>query len=189
MKKWTTTKMLAAGSLGVMLLVLTLVGTGINAVTGVTHYGGSLNSIMYSAVAIISLMLIKRFGSATITFAIFGILAIPLPILFTTGFLPKVLIAITGGLIADVIYFFLKKRPLLASLLIGGPILYFFSLMLFLIAPILDLPAKEVATKFIFSPIAIGGSLIIGALGGYLGLIVFRKVENTALVKRIQHKG
>ena len=66
--KWNTTKLIAAASLGALLGILCMLGAGINAVTGMPQIGGTLNSVIYSAMVVICLFVVGQFGAATIMF-------------------------------------------------------------------------------------------------------------------------
>ena len=63
-------------------------------------------------------LLIRQFGCATIMGLIYSICALPLPVIGTTGFLPKILIGFSAGVAADLTYFLLKKNVKIAAICI-----------------------------------------------------------------------
>ena len=103
--KWNTTKLIATGSFSVLMLVLLLPGAIINFILGTTVFSAPLNNIVYCVLTMTCLFIIHQFGAATIMFTIFGILALPFPLIGPPGFFFKVPILIMGGFICDLLYF------------------------------------------------------------------------------------
>jgi hypothetical protein len=186
MRQFTTKKLIASGSLAVLLLILEMLTAVSNAITGNTVIAAPFSNIVYSALAIICLFLIDQFFSATIMFTVFGILALPFPLIGPAGFVFKIPILLVAGVICDSIYFILKKNRLAASLLIGGPLLYYFGITLSFLGNLFHFPGFEMVSRFVFSPIMLLGSLVIGAIGGTLGKFIYNKIEKTSVVRRIQ---
>lgn len=71
-KGWNTTKLVAAGSLGVLTLILQLLGAGISGVVGF-GWGGIINTVLGSVMVIICLLVVKRFGATMVMYSIFSI--------------------------------------------------------------------------------------------------------------------
>ena len=109
-KGWPTTKLMAAGSLGALALVLELLGSGISAVTGIPMLGGVINAIVVSAMMIICLFVVDQLGAVTLMSTVRGVLTLPFHIAGLPGFLPKVPIAIIAGVIVDLLYLPLKRN-------------------------------------------------------------------------------
>jgi hypothetical protein len=185
-KDWTTTKLIAAGSLAVLTVVFQLFGAGITAVTGIPLAGGIINGFLSPATRMICLFAVDQFGAATIMGAILGLLNLPLPISGTPGFLPKVPIVIIGGVIADALYQALKRNKLIASLINGALVNVYGMLAFVKVGRLFNMPGVEQTAKLAYSPIAIVAILLMGAIGGYLGYVIYQKIKDTALVKRIQ---
>jgi hypothetical protein len=185
-RRWTTTKLTAVGSLGVLLLFLQLIPVVINTIAPARFYSGFLSTLIHTSIAIICLMIINKFGSASLMFAIYGFLAIPFNILGTPGFLLKIPITLGIGIISDVLYSFLKRNKLVASLLIGGTYPYYFVVVMTFVAEIYNIPGFEGQKKLLFTPFIVFGSIILGAIEGYVGYIIYQKIKNTSIVKRIQ---
>lgn len=184
----STTKLIATGSLGVVLLILQLNTALINIVAPSTVFSGPLGSIIYTAMTVICLLTIKQFLSATIMFTVYGILAIPFFLLGTPGFVLKVPIAFFAGLLCDLTYFLLKnKSEKLISVVVGGPLMYYIGVVIIESAKLFNIPGMSTISKVIYSPGVIVGTMIIGAIGGYIGFLIYIKLKNTALMKRIQN--
>lgn len=185
-REWTTTKLITSGSLGVLLLILQLIPAIINTIAPTRTFAGPFTSLAYTILIIIVLFAIDLFGAAMIMFFVYGVLAIPFNLLGTPGFILKIPIAIGAGLIADSMYLALKKSKLLVSLLVGGPVLYYFTIMVVFVSKIFNLPGFQLQAELVFTPIAVIFSIIMGATSGYIGYIIYNKIKNTAVVKRIQ---
>jgi len=181
-KGWTTTKLIAAGSLAAMNLVLAILGAIITSFLGTPLIGGFINM----AVLIITLLVINSFGAAAIYMTILGILILPLPIQGIPGFAPKVILLGLGGLSADILYFFFKKNRLIASVLVAGievPLTWF---LLFKAARWFGIEGMEQFAKVLSTPIGVGGAFAAGGVGGLLGYGIYYKIKDSHVVKRIQ---
>jgi hypothetical protein len=185
-KGWTTTKLIAAGSLGVLLMLLALLGNVINAVTGSSFFGGAYNIFIYPLLLVINLLVVRQPGSATITFLVYGVLSIPFPVHGSPGFFPKIAILAIGGFIADVIFFLLKRNKRIASLIVSGPVLWWFGIAIMITTRLFNLPGQEMVLKVVFTPLWFVGLFGVGAISGYLGYLIYQRIKNTAVVKRIQ---
>ena len=183
--KWNITKLMAAASLGVVFLILALPGGAIVAATGIPGAGGITN-IFFAAVTItFSCLLIRKFGAGTVMLSVTMILAIPLPLGGPPGFLPKVLMGISVGLIADSVYALLRRREKIAAIAIGIVTMPIMGLEILGLGLLFNVPGIEEFAKFLTLPVIIA-TVIVGALGSYIGYIILSKLKNTALVKRIQ---
>ena len=183
--KWNITKLIVAGSLGVVYLILALPGGAIAAITGLPGAGGITNIFFGAITVTFCCLLIRKFGAATIMLFVFSICAIPLPLLGTPGFLPKVLIGISAGLIADSVYILLRRREKIAAIAIGVVTMSIMGLEILGLGLLFNLPGVERLAKFLTVPVIVS-TVIIGALGGCVGYIILNKLRNTAVVKRIQ---
>lgn len=183
--KWTMTKLIATGGLAVVFLVLSLAGGAIVAITGVPGAGGIINIFVWGMMLAFCCLLLRKFGAATIMGFIYSICVIPLPLLGTPGFLPKIIIGILAGLIADCLYAPLKKREKVAVLVVGAIPSTLIGLAILGLGILFSIPGVEKFARFL-SPVVAFISLLIGALGGYVGYLIFKKLQDTAVVRRIQ---
>ncbi|MBT3463429.1 hypothetical protein HOD20_08710 [archaeon] len=185
-KKWSTTKLIATGSFGVLIILFSIAGLLINAITGSTHIGGALNSLANISFMIICVFVIDKFWSATFMYSLLGILALSFPLLGPAGFALKIPMVIITGIIADIGYKLYGKNKLIYSITIGGPILLFYSIVLVELSHFFNVPGFELASKILYSPIGIFGNFFMGSISGVVGYIIYIKIKNTTIVKRIQ---
>ncbi len=187
-KKLTTTQLLAIGALAALYTILSAPGAIVAGLTGMWLFSAIANivviGIMYPLVAI----LFKRVGAVTLWALIVGIIFIPLPLAGPPGFLPKVVYMAFWGLFADFVYLLFKRSEKISAILIGatqiglGGIITVY-LWNMLGAPKLASQSAAVATP----PFIIVGS-IAGGIMGFIAYLIYKKVKNTLIVKRIQRE-
>lgn len=185
-KSWTTTRLITAGSLGVLATVLALAGAGIAAVTGVPGTSGFFTVLTTPIVVVICSLILNQFGAVTMMEFIHGVLEVPLPLTGAPGFLFKVPILIFSGLFVDILYLILKRNQRFAVSIIGGFYIVFGGVAVVLIGRLVNMPGVQEAEKFLINPAMLMLAFFGGAIGGNLGYIVFQKIKNTSVVKRIQ---
>jgi hypothetical protein len=185
-KPWNITKLIATGSLGVLLLVLSLGGATIASVTGIPGTSGIINMFVSGIMFVVCVLLIRKFGAATIMSFIYSVLALPLALYGTPGFLPKVLIGIGIGLIADVLYLGLKRQERVASLVIGGVTQLLIPISIIFLGRLFGMPGLAELEKLFLSVPMASAVLIIGAIAGYLGWLIYSRIKNSNVVVRIQ---
>lgn len=185
-KGWNTTKLIAAGSLGVLYVWLALLGAVLEGVTAIPGARGFLN-VFVGGMFTLCCLVIGEFGAATITGFISSVLALPLPLRGTPGFLPKIATGVIVGLVVDIVYLALKKwNKRLASLATGGATSVSMVVVQLQIGRWFGMPGIEQAAELYSSPLLIGGTILFGVIAGYLGWLVYSRIENTAVVRRIQ---
>ncbi len=125
----------------------------------------------------------KKIGSIILFGLIFSFLSVPTPMITQTPGFHKVPIILVAVIIAEIIYFFVKKDKY-KSILGGAGISVSLWIMLLITFPILGLPAAErflkMATPLTFI------AAILGAIGGYCGYFIYKKIENKSFVKQLQ---
>jgi len=184
MKKWTTYQLIAAGSIGALMIIFDTLGAVVSAAVGILGAGGVINTFIEGALFVLCCLVIRKFGAATITGFIFSVLALPLPVLGTPGFLPKILIGTSTGLAIDVIYFLLKKNERAAAIVIGAGKAMIVTFEVIGLGLLFSIPGIEKSIELL--RYAIPTFLLMGGIGGYVGYIIFSKLRNTAVVRRIQ---
>jgi len=186
-KGWTTTKLIAVASLGVLSMILKLTGAGLAAALGNLPMVSGITNVFFSEImVIICLLVVDTFGAATTMRLIIGVLSLPLPLLGTPGFLPKIPIAIVAGLIADGLYQLLKRNKVVAALVIGGIAEVYYGFAILGLGHLFGMPGIEQTGELFLRAPAIAGTFVMGAIGGYTGWLIYCKIKNTAVVKRIQ---
>ncbi len=187
-KNWTTTNLIAIGSLTVLEVVLEMMASVITATTGVMFASGVLTTILRPLFVVNALLITNKFGTAFIFMTISGILTLPITLSGPPGFLPKIPVLMSLGLILDLIYAVLKKNKLAAAILIGGVDSLYSAFVLIAVGRLLRVPGMDAALKLVPLPVFIGVLLIMGAIGGLLGIFVYQKIKDTSVVKRMQRQ-
>ncbi|MBI4099586.1 hypothetical protein HY440_01120 [Candidatus Microgenomates bacterium] len=185
-KGWTTTKLIATGSLAILSLVLSLAGASLTVLTGLPGASGAINAFTSAVLTVFAVFLIREFGTATLMGFVFSVLSLPLPLEGTVGFLPKLLIGPLVGLMADLLFLLLKKRPWLAAISIGFVSQYLTGLLIYLLGSLFPIPGIDRLRPLILSPLTVIGTFVLMGGFGYLGYRLYTKLEDTSLVKRIQ---
>jgi hypothetical protein len=183
---WNTTKLIAVGSFAVLIAVLEIGGGVIAAVTGIPGTSGVIDSFVEEILIVVALFTVNQFGTATITRTILGVLVLPLPVIGIPGFLPKVGIAAIVGIVADLLYFSLKRRKKLASFIVGGAseVCYLFTMIG--IGRQFRMPGIEKMVYLMFSPLGVVGAVLVGGFSGYFGYVFYNKIKDSTVVRRIQ---
>lgn len=185
--QWNTVGFSAVGGLAAAMLVFQLLPAAINALAPTaTAVAGPITSLIYSASIVLCLLTLRRTGSATLMLSIYAVMALPLFLLGPPGFLAKVPIAMVGGIICDILYLVTKKKSVLVALFATGPFQYYLAWVLVQASAIVEIPGMEQAARLLYTPVVIVGSIVVGAAGGLLGLLLYKQFEGTAVVARIQ---
>lgn len=186
---WTLTKLIATGSLGVLCLISFLPYIVAKLVFDVTGLPALLGSFLLDMILIPGLFIIDTFGAATLGITIFAILSLPLPLLGPPGFFPKILLGIIYGLPIDLLFLMLRKKERLAAFVIGIGVTLSQGLGLLLIFKFIPLPGGQAVIQFASSSIGIVTILTVmffqGVFGTLLGLSIYNRIRNTAVVQRI----
>lgn len=183
--KWTTRKIIAAVSLGAITIILSLPGMSLNVIIG-TGFGGVINAFIGVMMLVVSILVFKTFGAATLVYLTYGVLGLPLPVLGTPGFLPKILIGLLIGLTADVVFLLSRRYERLAAFLAAGSSAVVGGLLVIGFSLAFALPGVEKLVKAFLLPTPVVIMFILAGLFGLLGLFIYKKLENTAVVLRIQ---
>ncbi len=191
--KWTTTKLMAVGSIGTLAALSQFFGATVASVTGLVGAEAFIDVFIIPIWLVLGMLTIPQFGTLTLISFVFSTLSLPIPAYGPPGFVPKIPANVLAGLIADIAFLLLRKRlsSKSASFVAAGPIdnalataIYIMMIFLF---PAIGLGK---GFEFFLSPLPIIGLLIFGAvaglIGGLVGWILYKKLENTAVVKRIQ---
>jgi len=182
--KWNVTRLMAVGAFAVLYLIGGLFGSVIHVVTGIPGLEGLVAAFVAGTIYVFVSNLVPRFGATTLVGGIYGILALPLPLLGTPGFFPKVITGLAAGLTADVIAILLRKFKWLRAALMGLGTLLVLTTFYVGLGYILGMPGIEKTLKVLIP----AGSIIVllGMFGGLAGQALFNKVEATAVVRRIR---
>lgn len=193
-KGWTITKLVAAGSVGVAMLIFSLAGGMLNSVTGVGGVGGLINVFVQGGLTAFIVLSAKQFGSATIAWLVFSFLAIALPIMGPPGFFFKIFNGILIGICSDIAYLFLsRKREKVIGVVIGGVSMVSANVPLLIALSLMGINWLAIAEGLSEILVTFPGflflfflSFLIGTMAGYLGWLVYDRLKNTSVIKRIQ---
>lgn len=184
---WTTTKLIAIGSLTVLEVILELIASTITVSTGVMFASGVLTAIIRPLFVVNALLIVDYFGTALIFMTISGVLTLSTVLSGPPGFLPKIPIMMGLGLIQDFIFKIFKGRnKQVAALIIGGVDNVYSAFVLIWVGRLLKIPGIDKAMTLVPLPIFIVMLLLMGGVGGYLGYLVYGRIKDTAVVRRIQ---
>lgn len=184
--KWTTTQLIAIGSISVLLFLVELPGTFISNLLGIPGAGGLATGILFPIFFIFNMLMVPKFGSATLMGFIYGILILPIPASGPPGFVGKILLWVAIGLFGDTIWGLFKQKTKLAAMITAG-ISATFALASFVIyLQIFQIPGAEKSISLFTKPVVIFVIFLIGLFGGLFGYLLFQKLANTAVIKRIQ---
>jgi hypothetical protein len=183
---WTTTQLTAIGALAALGLVVSLPGAIVAALMGTSFIGAGVNVIAIGIFYPLVALLFKKVGSVTLWTLIGGILALPFPIAGPPGFLLKIPYFVFWGVLTDLTYLIFRKSEKAAAIAISafgiGPAL--------ILAPLFwkILGADQLAKQYsAFSPwYFVLAASVVGGLLGYLSYLIYKKIEKTAIVERIQ---
>jgi len=184
--KWSIIKLGAVAAIAILDLLGGITGGIIQSALGIPGAAGIIMIFYGPLIYVLCGLLIQKFGAITLMMFIFSVFALPLPALGTPGFLPKILIAVIIGLVADLVFKIFREKEKIAVLIIGAISPPLFQLSIYGVSFLFGVPGIERLAKFLFSPITILGIMIVGVIGAYLGYLIYQKIENTAVVKRIQ---
>lgn len=188
---WTTTKLIAIGALSALIVVMQLPGSTIATVLGMPGVEGLIESFIFPIPFIVLLLVVRNFGRATLSGLITGFLMLPLTMYGPPGFLLKIPASVISGFIVDVSFYFLRRSEKLAAIVAGGIVGNFAAAILIMVALLL-FPVEGAFAGFEEFRSAIGVlsiavvSGLLCAAGGFIGYLLYKRVENTAVVKRIQ---
>lgn len=185
-RSWNVTKLIASASFGVLFLVLALLGAALGGVTGIPGTSGFINVFVGAVMFVLCLLVVDRFGAGIIMGLVYGVLAIPLALLGSPGFLPKVVIGIVEGLLADTAYSLLKRNRRVASMAVGSVTQIFTPMAIVVAGRWFGMPGLEQFERIVFSPLAIVGIVVVGAAFGLVGWLIYSRIQDTAVVVRIQ---
>jgi len=160
------------GAIGAISFVLAFVlGSAVNALTGIPLTGGILNGIIVGAIITIGIKGVDRFGAATLIWFVFTIFAIPTLTFGPPGWY-KVILGIIVGFIWDLIIS-LFRRNKLGYILSAGVGASAITYGVFMAIKYLGLPAAEKLAKALYFLIPM--NFAISCVGALVGLWLFRK--------------
>jgi hypothetical protein len=178
-------KLVTISALAALMAIVGLAGNLLVSVTGIPGIGSIVNCFFGPLVYTFCLLIINEFGAGFLMGVLYGIIVFPLPAMGTPGFLPKIIIAALVGFSADVVYSVAKKNKKVAATLTGIPINVVGILAMAAIFNLFGVPGAEKFMTMFLSPL-IAVLIVAGMTGGFCSFLIYHKLKNTAVVKRIQ---
>ena len=183
LKKFETKELIFAALMGALMFVLSFAfGSVLNVALGNPSASAFISTLIQPIIVVVALLIIRKFGVATMMYFIYGVLAIPTNMM---GGLPgplKIVLALTMGLSFDIVTRVGKYNKI--SLFLGAIVIYLTSMPLLIYFYIkLGIPGAD---KFIAAaPILIAISVIETFIGIFVGLYVYKKIQNKTIVRQI----
>ena len=186
LKKFNTKDLIVIALLAGLYVAFALAGAILQTILEFPMASAIINIFISSAVVVLTCLIIKKFGAAILMLLIYSVVAIPLPVLGTPGFLPKVIIGLIAGLIADSIYNIFKRNEKVTSIIIGSAVQIAMGFMILGFGYLFSIPNLEKVIGLFLSPLIIIATIIIGGFSGYLGYFIYQKIKNKAFIKQLQ---
>ncbi len=179
-------KILAASSLGALRLVFSLLGAAVPGLMGIPGSSGVINILWAGGFLALPPLITRAFGSSLISGTVYGILALPLPLSGPSGFLPKVLIGASTGLVADLVYGLRIKNDLVSAVLMAAAAQTLLGVEFAFLGRIFQLPGIDKYFAAQFSAGGMGVTVLGGGFSGLLGWLVYKRIETSGVVRRVR---
>jgi len=181
-KKFTTKQLIFIALMGALMFVLSFVlGSALNVLINPSA-SGFTSALIQPILIVVALLIMKRFGVATMMYLIYGILAIPTNMV---GGFPgpiKILIVFIMGIVPDIVAYIKKYEKW--SILLGLVIMYIITIPLMIYLYIkLGIPGADKFLKAV--PFLACIFFFEGVVGWYLGIKIYNKIKNKRFVKQI----
>lgn len=187
--KWNTTSLITTGSLAALDIIVGLLASVLTTTTGITMASGAITSISEPLILLMALLIINRKGTGLLFMTVVAIVAIPLNYAGPPGFIAKVPIIIVLGFFSDFLFFALKKINIwIRAIIIGGFLNNWYAFSVAYVGRVLKLPGIDNFLELMPISYLIILLIIIGGIGGSLGVLIYRRIEHTAIVQRIKTK-
>lgn len=169
------------GVMGALSFVLAFVlGNAVNVATGIPLSGGIVNGIIVGIMLTLGVKGVNKFGSATIIWVIFAILATPTMTLGPPG--PhKIVVGLFAGIVWDIVIAAFNRKNI-GYIIGGGAGSAVIVIGMFVMVVALGLPAEEELRKAIVFLLLF--NTFLGLVCTYLGVMIFeKKVANLPFIK------
>lgn len=131
--------------------------------------------------AVLVILVIRKPGAIILGALLASTIALPTPAFGIPG-LAKYPVLISAAIAMEIAFFILRNRERLASIISGGALVVGNTLSFYYVATYLGFPFLLGDMLLIFSLVG----FIVGAIGGYCGYILYKRIENKPLIKQMQ---
>jgi len=132
--------------------------------------------------AILAVFIVRKFGVVILGALLAGTLALPTPAFGVVPGLAKYILLVSAAILMELVILIFQKRERLASLIGGGALVVGNSLSFYCTALFLGIPSIQ---DTMLVTITIVG-FFVGVVGGYIGYLIYRKIENKSFIKQLQ---
>jgi len=184
---WNATRLASAAAMGVLLFIINA-ATGLLIVmaTGIPLAGAVVMGFIVGILLALTALVIPLFPSVTIMGFVYSVLALATPISGPPGFVPKILVVTSAGIVADLTMLSLRRKSEKAGAILAATLGMIVAMIVFAATFYFFLP-KDVFEKFItVFPIVFVVSVIEAAFGGYVGYKIFQKIRTRSIVVRLR---
>ena len=169
--KFTRRDWIAGGSFGALSAVVTVVfGYALGQALGPGM--SIINALLGAIVIALGMLIVGKFGTGLLIFVVTSILVIPTPQLGPPG-PQKILMGIGLGLILDVVFYTLRKRPMIGIIIATAVMDFCYAWLLLAVVTIFGLEAEKFVS--LAPKLAITG-LAIGAIGGLIAFQIWKRL-------------
>jgi hypothetical protein len=163
-----------------MFLLSFLFGSALNVATGNPAASGFITQIFQGLILAIALLTVNKFGTATIMWLIYGILAIPTNMFGGFPGIYKVGLCLILGLVMDTAMYLFKYKKW--SLYLAGLVTYVAETPLVLyLYTLLKIPGAELVIKYGLIMVSI--FFIEFSLGVFIGTKIFNRIKNKRAIR------
>lgn len=184
LKNWKTKDLVVIALLAASWIVLDLIfASFLNAITGIPLTSAMITGVIAAFFMVLAIKILPRFGSLTIMLTLFGLLEMPTSLGGYPGFWPKIIINGLSGFFGDVWLVFTGYKKTW-NLFVGFYILAavnLFTFIYFLIKMGVPNAEKTFAIWYYILPVY----WIMGTIGIFLGMLVWRKIKDKKIVRQI----
>jgi len=181
---WNVRKLVFSGIMAVAYWAINL---AVATPFAVTLGPGSAGVIFFFLTPLLSVSyrrIVNEVGALVWLGIIESLLFLPTPSLGPPGFLPKIIIIMTGTVLMEIVYFVLRKKPMIAGVISGSVLSFLITLIMVIIFRLLEVPAGAFLLALAIPFLVLAA--FEGALGGWAGETLYKRVENRPLVARIR---
>lgn len=179
----TTRQLVFIALMAAAFFVLNLmIASGLVAATGIPLLNGMVTMFLVGIWAVLLLKITPKPGVFTLWLLIYSILSLPTFLGGAPGFWPKIVINSASGIAADLVLWSLKYRnwsvfPMFFVLSAANTLSFAGAMHL------MGLPQVDRLIAILWWLIPVGW--VVGSLGIWLGFVLYKRIQNTAMVKRI----
>lgn len=181
---WSLRKVVLCGMFAVLVFIIQLVV--VISIVGIlgSGMGFPVTMFLFPLMAVLIQRIFNTPGALLLISLIAGLLFLPIPAVGPAGFLPKVIIVFGCAAAVEAILVVSPKRSRTGATIAGAVGAVVCMLLLVYFFSVFNIPGVQ---KFLdLATIFVAISAAEGAIGGFLGELVYEKIEKRPAVQRLQ---